>query len=349
MRGRGGATRHVPVADQIEKREIGARDLPRARPGLRDVVAMSDHSNADEEAKALFLGTAPERRADIEELFKSVEYKLAHDRPALHLEATAFFGRGLVVFTNRTMQQIWLIAYLSWKTLHEQSGFLIVALARKSQYDPSVYEKNDRYLAQVDRLGQALTALRTDTGSPPWPSDVPRLDPQLSELRDEEDRAIYQLSCFAAAFVLLHESRHAIKRAWGEDYDGVAEELECDRYALSFLLDQCHQYAGHNHDEPIKVIRKRTMGVFLGLAVTFESTELGLWRPSDSHPSGYERIKQLIQLVELDIKDPNDDFWVFASCILLSKARRDGQLPDKIPFESPRDLFEKVLELMRFE
>ena len=164
---------------------------------------MNDHSNADEDTKALFLGAAPERHADIEELLRTVEYKRANDRPALHLEGTAICGRGLVVLTNRTMQQIWLIAYLSWKTLHEQSGFVIVALAKKLPYDTSLYEKNDRYIGQVDRLGNALSDLQTaDSGSNPWPSDVPRLDPELSELRDEEDHAAYDLGSFAAAFVL---------------------------------------------------------------------------------------------------------------------------------------------------
>ncbi|MCL4677181.1 MAG: hypothetical protein KJ017_01150 [Alphaproteobacteria bacterium] len=309
---------------------------------------MNDHSNADEDAKALLLGTAPERPADVEDLLRSVEYKRAHDRPALHLEATAFFGRGLVVLTNRTMQQIWLIAYLSWKTLHEQSGFVIVALARKLPYDTSLYKKNDRYIGQVDRLGQALTDLRTaDAGSNPWPSDVPRLDPDLSELRDEEDRAAYDLGCFAAAFVLLHETRHAIKRAQGDEYGGVAEELECDRYAITFLLDRCDQYAGQNNYEPIRVLRKRAMGVFLGLAVTFESTELGLWLPSDSHPSAYVRIQQLVRIVEANITDPNDDFWLFATCVLLSKARRDNQIHGTIPFQTTRSLFDMVLELMQ--
>lgn len=311
---------------------------------------MSDHSNANEATKALFLGTAPERPADIEALLGIVEYRLAHDRPALHLEATAFFGRGIVVLTHRTMQQIWLIAYLSWKTLHEQSGFVIVALSRQLPYDTGLYKKNDSYIRQVDRLGLALTDLRTaDGGSNPWPSDVPRLDPELSELRDEEDHAAYDLGCFAAAFVLLHETRHALKRANGDEYGGVVEELECDRYAIDFLLDRCDQYAGQNNYEPIAVLRKRAMGVFLGLAVTFESTELGLWLPSDSHPSAYVRIKQLVHIVEPTIKDQNDDFWLFATCVLLSKARRDSQICGTIHFQSTRHLFDVVLDLMQLE
>ena len=309
---------------------------------------MNDRSEANEGVRALFSGVAPERPEEIEQILETIQYELADDRPALHLEATAFFGRGLVVLTNRTMQQIWLIAYLSWRTLREQSGFVIVALATRTPYDVSQHPKNDIYIKHVDRLGEDLTALRTaDVGRNPWPSDVPRLDPQLSELRDEEDRAVYDLSCFAAAFVLLHETHHALKRARGETWGGVEEELECDRYATGFLLDRSDAYAIPRNFEPSKVFRKRAMGVFLGLAVTFESTEMGLWLASESHPSAYDRIRQLVQFVDPIISNEDDDFWIFASCVLLSRVRRGSQLPATIRFLSPRDLFYKALELIR--
>lgn len=39
---------------------------------------------------------------------------------------------------------------------------MIVALAKKLPYDTSLYEKkNDRYIGQVDRLGNALSDLQT--------------------------------------------------------------------------------------------------------------------------------------------------------------------------------------------
>jgi hypothetical protein len=311
---------------------------------------MSKQTNADEAVRALFMGTAPERPDGIAELLETTQYEVAHDRPALHLETTAFFGKGLVVLTDRTMQQIWLVAYLSWRALPEQSGFVIVSLATEIPYNACLNSKNDQHLALVDRLGQALAELRTaDAGNNPWPPDVPRLDPQLSQLRDKQDRATYDLACFAASFVLLHETCHAQKRARGEAYGGIAEEIECDEYAIDFLLAGCSKYAEKNNYEPPQVYRKRSMGIFLGLAVAFESTERGLWLPSETHPSAHERIKQFVDIVDPNIPEPNDDFWIFACCVLLSMVRRHQRLPETIQFDSCRDLFHKVLAVMKPE
>jgi len=115
---------------------------------------MNHKTNADDDVRALFLGTAPERPEDIAKLLETTQYERAHDRPAMHLEASAFFGKGLVVLTNRTMQQVWLIAYLTWRTLHEQSGFVVVSLIKNLPYDVRGHE-HDQFTANVDHLGRA--------------------------------------------------------------------------------------------------------------------------------------------------------------------------------------------------
>ena len=158
----------------------------------------------------------PERASEVAGLLETVQYERATDRPAMHLEATAFFGKGLVVFTDRTLQQVWLIAYLAWRTLHEQSGFVIVSLLNNAPYAPhqsGMNAKEDEFMTHVDRLGRALADLRSaDAGAAPWPADVPQLTPDLSGLRDIEDRTAYELACFAGSFLLLHETCHALKR-----------------------------------------------------------------------------------------------------------------------------------------
>jgi hypothetical protein len=306
-----------------------------------------DSLDADELVKALLLATVPERSVDILKILQDLEYKQVQDRPALHLEATSFFGRGVVVFTGRTMQQMWLIAYLAWQTLREQIGFIVVSLIEKSAYRTAIFARNDKYISNVDRLDRALRELRiAEIGSNPWPADIPKLDPELSELRDVEDRTAYDLACFSAAFVLLHETSHAIRRAQGEDYGGIAEELASDKFAQDFLLLGCAEYAKQSGQPVAKILKKRAMGAFLGLAVTFESTELGLWLPSDSHPSVYERVNQLVRAVEPHFPDPNHDFWLFATSVLLSKARRGGKLPETLRFQTTRELFDRVLSLM---
>lgn len=309
---------------------------------------MRNETDATDLTKALFLGTTPERPEDVAKLLETTQYEFASDRPALHLEAAAFFGQGLVVLTPRTMQQIWLIAYLSWHTVQEQSGFVIVSLVKKRPYDVREYIKGDRFTAYVDRLNQSLAELRNaDAGNNPWPSDVPQLDPELSQLRTKEERVIYELACFACSFLLLHETCHAQKRVREEPQGGIAEEIECDRFAIDFLLAGCDKYAEQNNHSPVEVRRKRAMGLFLGLAVILESTEQGLWSPSESHPSSYDRIKQFVEIVDSGIPDPDDPFWVFALCVLLSKLRRDQRLPLVVDFQSCRDLFFKTLAVLK--
>ena len=119
---------------------------------------------------------------------------------------------------------------------------------------------------------------------------------------------------------------------------GVTEEMECDRFAIDFLFDGCAEYAQKNNHAAVDVQRKRAMGLFLGLAVILESTEHGLWLPSVTHPPLYERLKQLLDVVGQGFSDPNDPFWVFAACVLLSKLRRDGRRPLVIDLKSCRDL-----------
>lgn len=121
----------------------------------------------------------------------------------------------------------------------------------------------------VDRLGAALAALRTaDVGNIPWPSDIPQLDPELKRLRDKQDHATtYDLACFAGAFLLLHETCHAQKRVRGEAEGGITKEMECDRFAIEFLITGCDVYAARHHHTPLEVLRKRAMGLFIGLAV----------------------------------------------------------------------------------
>lgn len=309
---------------------------------------MSDDFDPTRETRALFVEVAPERTARIDELLQDVQYEIASDRPAMHLEATAILGKGLVVFTNRALQQVWLISYLAWRTLHEQSGFVIVALIKKLPYDLLIMRvEGDEYTDRVDRLGEALAALRNAEDSLPWPDDVPKLTPDLSTLQDEEDVAAYDLARFACTFILLHETCHALKRIDSTPETGIEEEIECDRFAIDFLLSGCDKYAEQHGYDKVKVRRKRSMGVFLGLAVIFESTEYGLWSPSETHPSIYMRLRLVFNAVDPLMPDPDDPVWVYACCMLLSKMRRDRKLPGTIPFTSCRGLFLAILELLK--
>ena len=308
---------------------------------------MTNPIDTGEEVKQLFHGAMPERIDEVDALVEKISYQRASDRPGFHLETVSFTGAGLVALTDRTMQQIWLISYLAWQALREQSGFLIVFQARGKPYDlraAGIDISNDHLASKVDRLSCALGALRdADSGQLHWSTDVPKLTPDLAELRDEEDRIAYDLGLFATAFALLHESCHALKPIDGIAYGGVSEELECDRYAFGMLLGHCDQHAAFKKYNPMLLRRKRAMGAFLGLIVILESTSLGLSAESLTHPPFHDRVQMFTEVAECLELSKNDDFWIFATCGLISKLRREDLLPSTVDFDSFRDLFDSML------
>jgi hypothetical protein len=311
---------------------------------------MTNPVDADDEIRSLFLGTMPERAEEIDAISQNVSYRRGGDRPGLHLEAAAFAGQGLVTLTDRTMQQFWLIAFLGWQALREQSGFVIGFMLQGLPYDPGIVNTNsgsDEVMGYVDRLGVALQELRAaEPGIMPWPEGVPRFTPDLSELRDEEDRAAYDLGCFACAFALLHETRHAILCAEGGQGGGISEEAECDRYAIGLLLDRCDEYSDRCGDDRLMVRRKRAMGVFLGLVIILESTEREQRSRPTTHPSLSDRIDQLLVAVERLDLPPNDHFWIYSVSVLLSKLRREDRPPSPIGYRTFRELFLSTFNYM---
>jgi hypothetical protein len=133
----------------------------------------------------------------------------------------------------------------------------------------------------------------------------------------------------------------------GEPEGSFREEMECDRFAIDFLFSGCSEYAQLNNHTLVEVQRKRAMGLFLGMAVIFESTERGLWSPSPSHPPLYDRAKQLLDVVSESFSDPDEPFWMFATCVLLSKLRRDERRPAVIDFKTCRDLTFTLIGLLK--
>lgn len=314
--------------------------------------APPDPTLADIETRNLFLDTAPERGAELETVLEQIDFRLAADRPAFHLEATAIMGRGLVVFTPRTMRQIWLIGFMAWQCMHEQSGFIVGFLLQGRAYDlsaPDVGDAGIEAAARIVRLGVALRTLREaeDERESDWPSDVPKPPVPPAELDGEEDQAAYELACFALSFVMLHESWHALERIAGRDYAGRDEEFACDSYAAHMLLDRVEEYATSRAYTPAQtesVSSKRAIGVFLGLVLMLESTEIGLRAPTENHPAWTARMRAVLTIIEATTADEDGNFWVFATSVMLSRLRRDNIEVGVVQYGSARQLFYLVLD-----
>jgi len=73
----------------------------------------------------LILASAPEKEPDLKRLWDlyAPQFSLIEDKPGFSLEAGPF---GLVLFTNRTMLQIWLLGFAAWKAVYSYGGLLVL-------------------------------------------------------------------------------------------------------------------------------------------------------------------------------------------------------------------------------
>jgi hypothetical protein len=298
-------------------------------------------STESKDIKALFLGVAPERATQIDEIFDRdrISYVRANDRPGVCMQS----WNNVVLYNDRTVQLFYLASFLAWQALIEQSGAVVGLYILNKKYDyREVLKEPSRaeFEQKVDALGDALAKLSSaqDMDIATWPMEIPRPAPEGPS--DVEHRAAHELTLFALAFALLHETRHAIFAVNQNPPGGIAEERACDDYAFGFLMDEAGLYAADSQFPIDKVKTKRAMGILLGQTVILEMTPQELWGSSSTHPPIRERFGAVIDRLNLP---PWDDAYVYASSLLLSKLRRSKKNLGEIPFSSPRDLCERLL------
>jgi hypothetical protein len=298
------------------------------------------------DVRQLLEGVAPERGLEIEALFSRVgiDYHRANDRPGFYLETLD----RVVLYNDRTLQQIYLIAFLTWKALTEQSGAIIVSLVRGQPYDETKVRRDPEqqmYERRVDELALALQKLRTadELHLAEWPVEVPRLGTAVPSFSSVTDRAAYETALFALAYVLLHETRHAMFAVDGDAPGGLAEEVACDAYATEFLMKGIHEYAAMSRFPAHKVATKRAIGLLIGQAIIVESTPEHRWNVADNHPPVGERLRTTLEALGLP---PLDHAWVFASSMLLAKLRRVNRPVGVIDFATPLELYSKLVKLL---
>lgn len=306
---------------------------------------MSQHQQNQESLNTLDLlrMVAPERSAELEDLWqKYAPYFFgASDRMRFILEANPI---GFVQYSNRTLLQVWLLGWVMWKEMYCWSTFIWLL---ENEGKPFVLAELDavpdqkQSYANADALySKAMEFVRSDPMDwILWPSLVPK--PLDISLRGNEDWLIKDLVHHAIAFFLLHEVRHLMLHKDSCTFvDRYEEEFECDRWATEYLLAYSDAYAQASGGEPIKVKSKRAMGVALGKAVIAHVQELGLWDAGEEHPPVSDRMKLLVDRVDLP---GNDYFWNVACSFLLASLRRQHALPDRVDFKEQRELFTKLL------
>jgi len=291
----------------------------------------------------LFQMVAPERSVELGDLVSKYTpaFFLASDQSRFLLSANPF---GFVQYSNRTLLQVWLLAWVMWKEMYcwstsiwimAQSGtpFLL------DQLD-MIPDQKQRYTDADTLYSDAMAFVNSDPMDwTSWPTRIPK--PLEIAQSSKEDWLIKDLAHHAIAFFLLHEVRHImLHKDASAPPTPVDEEFECDRWATDYLLAQSAVYATTASEDPLMVKSKRAMGIVLGMAVIAHIQDLGLWEPSREHPSIAQRMAKLATAIDLP---GNDFFWNVASSFLLASRRREETLPDRVEFTDQRDFFVKLL------
>jgi hypothetical protein len=129
--------------------------------------------------------------------------------------------------------------------------------------------------------------------------------------------AIHDIVALTMAFCFLHEVQHL--RFAADDNrpaEPMEEELQCDVFATSYLLDRVSEYHAQTKEPVDKVASKRAMGIGVALGAVLAMTQ-DLNSQSGTHPPSTSR---LCGLIVADAGNPNADCWLTLFTMLLSMA-----------------------------
>lgn len=295
-----------------------------------------------EDAIRLLRAATPERIGEVERLITLAGFHEASDGPGFKFENV--FGQ--VMFSNRSIMQVYLISFLAWRTLQAYSGLIIYLLYKGLPLDVNHASSLPGQAAAdeaVNKLASSLAAIRQaySTLDVPWPAEVP--PPAIERHADAEHQAAQEISLLALAYILMHEIHHIALAQINEATGDWAEEHKCDEFARQMLLRDVDSYSASCGDDRDMVRNKRAMAIALANVIYAEITPKRLWAGSD-HPPIADRL--LANYKEWPT-DPNGHAWIYMSSALIAQLRRRGVPIGQIEFKTARELCEKLTELTR--
>lgn len=160
--------------------------------------------------------------------------------------------------------------------------------------------------------------------------------PENKKPADMEGAATFDLICMAGAYVFLHEMKHI---AFHMDNNAPSnpheEELECDLFAKSMMLDKLDAYSTQSGYDLKRLNSKRAMSISLALFFMLVITPLESWSGTESHPSIATRVESMVDGLAIH----NDDiFWLYMASLFLSHLRYSNKKPLVVEFKTLREL-----------
>ncbi len=297
-----------------------------------------------EEISRMIFATIPERKEELIAMYEKYNpfYREQPDMPGFMMEGGPF---GAIFFTHRTLMQIWMLGFTSWKAMMSYSGLLFLfrfsqlpfdiekvnRIPGQNKYDKEFDEaiSKVRELAQIEKMDDFV-----------WPDFVPF--PPDGKPKDTEEAAVFDLIIMASAYILLHEMKHVQFVQDGDDpQNDHKEEILCDEFARSMMLDNIEEYSKSSGYDLNALINKRTMSIALASFLMLVVTRKEDWKGTRSHPPMSVRVRALIDSVSL----ANNDFaWNYLASLLLSQLRLEKKLPKEIAFGNPKSFCLRLLD-----
>ena len=263
----------------------------------------------------LILACAPERQKELSLIWQEYGpvFAQARDKRGFSFDAGPY---GLILFTLRSMQEMWVLGFAAQHAFYEYSAIVIWSVLFGS-FQPEILSlvSTTKYASLLNHLESLRTS--PDFYAIAWPNDLPR--PEQGKPTDMSGAMTFDLLCMAAAYSFLHEVQH-VKFSSGRHAPTSPheEELLCDEFARAMLLDKIEQYATIS-GYPLRILKtKRAMSIGLASFFLLVLTPIEAWGGSRSHPPVAQRIQALADSLLLP---DTDDFWIYLASLVIAQLR----------------------------
>lgn len=292
----------------------------------------------------MLFDSLPERKRELNDIWEryAPKFSLSDDTQGFSINAGPY---GLILFTNRTMKAIWILGFTAWEafSFYSVSIFYLQAtgknLSAKILSELPDQSKEDMVFANyINRIRQLMDTEQLNDYQ--WPNSIPR--PYDGKPKNDEGSVIFDINCMAATYIFLHEVQHMKFCVDGKNnIDPIDEEIQCDEFARSMLLDKLYDYS-KDSGNPLGLLKsKRAMSIAFASFLLLVITPKTRWGGTRSHPSISNRIRGLTQNIHLP---ENDLFWIYLSCVFLADLRYEKCMLGEIAFSSQKDLCLKLID-----
>lgn len=294
----------------------------------------------------LLSAAAPERKSELNALWQryNPDFKIAEDGKNTHFNADA----QRVQFDHKTLRLFWLLGFTGWKVLECYSPAVVCSVAASQPLD-AIIAKDQGLSAVETQFEDCLyvaksMVLAANADEVAWPSGIPMPLADRTSLADKQDRATFDLVCLATAYAFFHELRHVMfLQDRNMPLSRPDEEIACDAWAREFLTAKIGVYVQSSGEPLDAVLRKRSIGLALGVFILHEITPRLGHAGTDEYPPIADRIDALLHNTRLA---ENDHFWIFSAAVLVAVLRRRSKSPS-IACSNARSLCERLIAEIR--